>query len=101
MVAHVERSQVAEVRNAQVEVEHFLLVPLHLCRHADGSVFPLLHQGQVFQQSGRFLLARAEENADPSLNQGCKHPVVVLCPREGSGCVPCRENTEHSVRFKH
>lgn len=57
VMAHIESSQVAEIRKTQVEVEHFLFVTLHLCRHANGSVFSLLHQSQVFQQTGSFLLA--------------------------------------------
>lgn len=70
VMAHIESSRVAEVGNAQVEVEHFLFVTLQLHWHANGSVFPLLHQSQVFQQTGSFLLARAKKNSDASLDKG-------------------------------
>lgn len=69
-VAHVESSQIADVGNAQVEVEQLLSAPLHLHWHADSGVFALLHQSQVFQQTGSFLLARTKKNSDPSLDQG-------------------------------
>lgn len=90
MVAHVESSQVADVGNAQVEVEHFLFVPLHLCRHADGSVLPLLQQGQLLQQHRRLLLARAEQNPDAGLEQRSERDIVVLRPLEKPRGFPCR-----------
>lgn len=70
VMAHIESSQVAEIRKTQVEVEHFLFVTLHLHRHTNGRVFSLLHQSQVFQQTSSFLLARAKKNFDPCLDQG-------------------------------
>lgn len=69
-VAEVEGSSVAEVGNAQVEVQDVPLVPLRLRGHLEGGVLPVLQQGQVLQQSCRFLLAGAEEDPYPSLDQG-------------------------------
>lgn len=70
VMAHVEGSGVAEPRDAQVEVEQVPFVALRLRGHTDGRVLPLLHQSQVCQQSRGFLLAGAEEDPHPGLDQG-------------------------------
>jgi len=98
VVAHVESRHVAEVRDTQVEVEHVPSVTLHLRRHANGGVFPLLHQSQVFEQTGGFLLARAEKDSDPSLDQGWEHTVVVLRPLEEPWRFSCRVKTRPTQR---
>lgn len=90
MVAHIESSQVADVGKAQVEVEHFLLVALHLCRHTDGGVLPLLQQGQLLQQHRRLLLAGAEQHPDAGLEQRGERRVIVLCPLGEPRGFPCR-----------
>lgn len=69
-VAEVEGSSVAEVGDAQVEVEDVAPVPLRLRGHLDGSVLPVLQQSQLLQQSCSLLLAGAEENLDSGLDQG-------------------------------
>lgn len=97
VMAHVESCQIAQIRNTQVEVEHFPFVTLQLRWHANGSIFSLLHQSQVFQQTSSFLLARAKKNSDPSLDQGREHTIIVLRPLEKACRFSCRVRI--SVRF--
>lgn len=65
-VAHVQRSDVANVGNAQVELESCFFGPFHFCWHMNSNVLSLLYRSQIFQQIGGFLLARAEKNSDSS-----------------------------------